>query len=42
MQYLEMQFPALGSADKNDGVFGHIEDPLDIDDTEEKIMKLKS
>ena len=36
MQYLEMQFPALGGADKNEGGFGHMEDPLDIEDTEEK------
>ena len=36
MQYLELQFPALGGADKNEGGFGHMEDPLDIEDTEVK------
>ena len=36
MQYLEMQFPALGGADKNEGGFGHMEDPLDIDNTDQK------
>ena len=34
MQYLEMQFPVLGGADKHEGGFGHMEDPLDIDCSE--------
>ena len=44
MQYLEMQFPVLGGADKHEGGFGHMEDPLDIDCSEpnnEEIEELK-
>ena len=44
MQFLEMQFPALGEADKHEGGFGHMEDPLDIDCNEpnnDEIEELK-